>query len=321
MNRDELRAELGFLFDPASEIGLSMYFIVGPEDNVSIKKADISQEVMIALREQFVGYIQARLMTNDELIFADLRDADTRQDSAYYFDLDELPEGLQVMAELLTNERTDDFNFRTDNYDEVIGFVFLVGNELHKIAIYKKHYPINLLRRDSILRVRKSGTRLVEVEDDIINLNEKFDFMQIEDDVVVLNVNTLEKFFGFEDIIRVEASKNLATIEAANLLANMESLRDMLVDVKFARKLMRIRADSPVLGLPFAKISGFIRQHPKLRRRIRFNADDTRISLDTRTSKELFLKLLDDDFLKSDLTDFLYETEIKNRLSNEEAVD
>jgi hypothetical protein len=145
--------------------------------------------------------------------------------------------------------------------------------------------------------------------------------MQIDDDVIVLNVTTLEKFFGFEDIIRTEATKCLATIEAANLLANMESLREMLVDVKFARKLMRIRADSPVLGLPFAKIRGFIRQHPKLRRRIRFNAAGTRISLDTRTSKELFLKLLDDDFLKSDLTDFLYETEKKYLLSNEEAVD
>jgi hypothetical protein len=321
MIKEELIEVLGFLFNPANEIGLTMYFIVGPENAVTIKQADISEEVMFDLRDQFLGYIRTKLIANDELFFADLRDADTRQDSAYYFDLDVLPEGLRVMETLLANERAEDFNFRDDNYDDVIGFVFLIGNEMEKIAVYKKHYPINLLRQDSILRLYKSGTRLVEVEDDIINLNEKFDFMQIDDDVIVLNVTTLEKFFGFEDIIRTEATKCLATIEAANLLANMESLREMLVDVKFARKLMRIRADSPVLGLPFAKIRGFIRQHPKLRRRIRFNAAGTRISLDTRTSKELFLKLLDDDFLKSDLTDFLYETEKKYLLSNEEAVD
>jgi hypothetical protein len=321
MNRQELRERLAFLFDPAYEIGLSMYFIIGEEQDLTIKSADISREVMAALKEQFVEYINETLMENDELIFGDLRYADTRQNSAYYFDLDELPAGLHVMEELLGNDEVQDFNFRTDNYEDVFGFVFLVGNEQDKIAIYKKHYPINLLKRDSILRLRLSGTRLVEVDEDIINLNEKFDFLQIDHEVVILNVMTLEKYFGYEEVIRNEAVKNLALIQAANLIENMEALEEMLEDVKFARKLMRIRGDSPVLGLPFAKISAFVKQHPKLRRRIRFNPDENRISLDTRMSKELFLKLLDDDFLKSDLTDFLYETDIKNRLTNEEAID
>jgi hypothetical protein len=321
MNTQELSQALQFLLDPNNEIGLSMYFVLHTNGDAEIKRADISDEVRLELTSQLTEYITHTLVENQELIFQDISTADTRRNSAYYYDLDEVPNGLKVMGALLEDENRELFNFNTDTYEEIFAFVFLIGNETDKIALYKKHYPINLLKRDSILRLIKSGTRLVEVEEDIISLNEKIDFLQVEENVVVLNVRTLEKFFGFEEVIRNQAQLSLGVIDGVGFIASIEPLQEMLADSSFARKLMRVKADSPVLQLPFDRVRDFIKQHPKLRRRIRFNEGETRISLDTRMSKQLFLKLLDDDFLKSDLTQFLYETEIKNRLTNEEAAD
>ncbi|HEV7736162.1 MAG TPA: anti-phage protein KwaB [Chlamydiales bacterium] len=321
MNLAELRESLEFLFDPAGEIGLVMYFVVSTEAGFVARQADITEEVRVSLRDQFLSFIQEKFMVNQELHFADITVADNRQNSAYYFDLDELPTGLIVMGDLMQDEAAPVFDFNTDDYESVFGFVFLLGNESHKVGLYKKHYPINLLKRDSILRLFKVGTRLVEVPEDIITLTEKVDFLQVGTEIVVINTNTLEKFFGFDAIVRSQAEVSIGIIEAANFLSDVSALQDMAVDLRFAKKLMRVKADSPVLQLPFARVREFIKQHPQLKRRIRFNADESRISLDTKTSKQLFLKLLDDDFLKSDLTQFLYETEIKSRLSNEEASD
>jgi hypothetical protein len=321
MNVQELSQALQFLSDPNTEIGLSMYFILHTAGEVVIKKADVSDEVRLELKSKLTEYIKHNLVENPALNFQDISVADTRRDSAYYYDLAEMPNGLKVMGELLENENRELFSFNTDSYDDIFAFVFLMGNEADRIALYKKHYPINLLRRDSILRLIKSGTRLVEVEEDIISLNEKVDFLQVEEHVVVLNVSTLEKFFGFEEVIMNQAQVSLGVIDAVGFIVSMEPLQEMLADSSFARKLMRVKADSPVLQLPFDRVRDFIKQHPKLRRRMRFNEDETRISLDTKISKQLFLKLLDDDFLKSDLTQFLYETEIKNRLTNEEDAD
>jgi hypothetical protein len=77
--------------------------------------------------------------------------------------------------------------------------------------------------------------------------------MQIGDDVIVINMDTLEKCFGFEDVIRASAESNLQNIEKANFVVDVEPLREMITDLRFAKKLMRVRADPAVLGLPFVK--------------------------------------------------------------------
>ena len=319
MNKEQLKKGLEFVSAaPANEISLVMYFIL---KDLSIRKADIDDQAMASLRDQFVKNIAATLIGNDELHFAGITTADNRKNAAYFFDLDKLPEGLRVMDRLLSNQKAELFDFKKDHYEDTVGFVFLLGNASNKIAIYKKQYPINLLGRDAFVRLVKSRQRLVKVKEDIININEKFDFMQIGDELIVINMDTLEKYFGFEDVIRSSAANNLALIKEANLVVDITPLQEMTTDLRFARKLMRVKADPAVMGLPFAKVRSFIKQHPKLRRRVRFNGDETRIALDTKTSKELFLKLLDDDFLKSDLTEFLYEAELKDRLSNEEVSD
>jgi hypothetical protein len=81
---------------------------------------------------------------------------------------------------------------------------------------------------------------------------------------------------------------------------------------------MSIRHHSPVLNIPFNDVKTFIQAHPKLKRRIKFNDDQTRISLQTRTSKELFIKILNDDFLKSELTQLLYDSLKKAAMDNSE---
>lgn len=325
MNKKQLADQLDFLVAPTNEIGLVMYFILKDGDGFAIRKADIAAEARDSLRDQFMKYISSTLVSNNDLHLSDISKADNRKDAVYFFDLSELPPGLRVMGQLLKSQKANLFNFKKDNYQSIFGFVFLLGNETNKIAIYKKQYPFNLLGRDVLVRLIvkdvKAKTRLVEVKEDILSINEKFDFLQIGDDVVVVNMNTLEKYFGFEDVIRSAAASNLAIIKAANLVVDITPLEEMTTDLKFARKLMRVKADSAVLGLPFTRISSFIKQHPSLKKRIRFNEDGTRISLDTKTSKQLFLKLLDDDFLKSELTELLYEAEIKDRLGNEEVTD
>jgi hypothetical protein len=235
--------------------------------------------------------------------------------------LETRPEGLEFFEELLTNEQADLFTFSDDKVGDITGFVFLLGNADRKIALYKKMYPISLMRRDSVLMIFNARTRFEKIDEDIIKIDDKFDFMQSNTDLIIANVNTLERFFGFETIIRNQATVNLSLIEGSNLLEEIEPLRVMACELKFAKKIMKLKRHSPVLTLPFDRIKGFIKEHPKLRKRLRFNTTETRITLDTKTSKELFLKLLDDDFLKSELTDLLYESEIKDPLTNDEETD
>ena len=57
---------------------------------------------------------------------------------------------------------------------------------------------------------------------------------------------------------------------------------------------------------------------PTVVRRIKFNEAKDRIKFHSQTSKELFLKLLSDSYLKSELTELLYESDDKEELSKED---
>ena len=142
--------------------------------------------------------------------------------------------------------------------------------------------------------------------------------MLVDDKLIVLSVKTFQNSFGYDKIIRSKAEENLGTIAAANLLEDIEVLRELAQELKFAKKIMNIRHHSPVLHIPFADVRTFIQGHPKLRRRIKFNEDQSRISLQSRSSKELFIKILNDDFLKSELTQLLYDSQKKAAMNNNE---
>ena len=60
------------------------------------------------------------------------------------------------------------------------------------------------------------------------------------------------------------------------------------------------------------QIIQFIKQHNGLSRKIRINDTETKIILDTKVSQNFFMKLLNDDYLKSELTNFEYDADSKD---------
>lgn len=318
MNRQQVTDALNFLFDPNNVIGLSMFIVLKEEGEFSVKRADITPGVRDALRDQFRTFLQNQVVNNDDLVFGSILESDGKTKGVFTFDVDEKPDGVDALSDLLENEQVETFNFANESLEHLFGFIFLLGNAEEKIALYKKHYPINAIQRDRILMVKKSATRLEEVGDDIIKIDPSIQFVQIEENLLILDTNTLERFFGFEQVIQARAKANVNNLIAGtNFLVDQNGLLDRLTNITFARKLMKLNENSPVLLVGFDKLKEFIKQHPKLSKSIKFNADESRIALQTNVSMELFIKLLDDDYLKSELTDFLYEADRKDVVPTE----
>lgn len=56
-----------------------------------------------------------------------------------------------------------------------------------------------------------------------------------------------------------------------------------------------------------------------MRNKIRYTPDGTQFALDTKVSKDLFVKLLNDDFLTSELTQLYYDSLAKDNIESEAA--
>ena len=105
------------------------------------------------------------------------------------------------------------------------------------------------------------------------------------------------------------------TFEQFGILEDADVLRDSIEDIAFARKLTKLSSNSPVLGqIPVPTIIEFTKSYPALTGKLKYSEDGRKIRLDTKASQKLFVKLLKDDFLKSELTNLYYDSLAKNKL-------
>lgn len=306
--------------------GIEIYFVLKKENGRIVKSVNISDEELeqsdTTSEEMLQGFCDVVAATfesyDDEIEVLKLSSADERKNGLYYYDLDELPEEMIMMGEVIAkNVELETFHFSEDSLEEIAAFITVIGDAEKKIVLYKQQYPISLLKRDKyMLTPVPHKNRLKKVDQDILRVDFNFQFCLIDNVYYVSDVDKMEKICSFHTLITNEAKKSIAKIAEADIVHNIEALEDELDNVTFARKLTRIYKDSKVLGtVSNEAIIEFTRQHSYFRKHPLCTVDD-KFLLDTKKSKETFIKLMNDDFLKSMLTNSEYESLAKNDTSN-----
>jgi hypothetical protein len=218
---------------------------------------------------------------------------------------------------VLANSARPGFSFDTDNLNSITGFVILIGDVHHSIALYKRHHHLSTMKADKSFSLFRANNRFVKVKEDILRLSASVDFLQVDDALVATNLKALEDTFGYEEVIRKQANANIQLIEAMNILEDITALVEMANDIKLAKKILRIKTNSPVMQLPMATVVNFVSKHKPIMKKFRLSEDGTRLKLDTKVSKQLFLALMNDDFLTSELTKLYYAGLSKDKMEVE----
>jgi len=311
MNAEELKIGLQRFFDNFNEIGVSVYAVLKGEDD-SPKKLDIEAEALQGLKTLFMQSIREEIVNKEELSVLNLSTSDERTNAIYLYDID-VPSELAVMDAVRESDNLPLLDLAEFDLSEIKALVIEIGNNTGQIVLYKTMAPVNIFGRSSFF-LRKSRHRLEQINDEFLRVSAGFQLMRIDGELLVIDLNAIEKGFGFHEMIVREAALGISAIEAISLIENPDTLRELLDDVKYARRFTKVARASPVLqaGVPNASIIQFCRNFPRLVGRIRFNDAGDRIVLDTKVSKDLFIKLLMDDFLTSELTNYHYESVAKD---------
>jgi len=313
MNKTELEHIIEKFINNKNGIVAEIFFVLKNPRGDILKRADIEVAAQTKLKEEFIENLDVGLIKNEELSILPISNYDERKNVLYEYDLEQFPEGLNVLNEL---QMTDDFplfSFDNDSLEDINGIIILIHYDDNTLISYKRNYSINLYKRDrNGIPLIKWGnsTRFKEMpDDDILRIYPDFDFFQLNNNLFIRHINILEKFFSFHEIIKSTAVRALSKIDTANLIEDIDSLGEMIEDITFARKLTKIGSHSPVLNkIPANIIIEFVKTYPTLRGKFEFNDDNSRIKLTTKRSKNLFLKLLNDDFLQSQLTELHYDS-------------
>lgn len=146
--------------------------------------------------------------------------------------------------------------------------------------------------------------RFVKVDKDILRIDFNFQFFLWNGVVYISDIEKMEKISSFHDIIVNEAKNSIKKFEEMQILDNVEVLADELYNIAFARKLTRICKDSKVLGyVDNQSIINFTQKHKYFEKNpLKVNDTQDKFLLDTKKSKNTFIKLMNDDLLTSELT-------------------
>ena len=305
------------------DISLNMFFVLEDEEgNYFKRKVDLEQgKTTEELIDLFKSNLLINIIGNEELCLCNLSESDDRRNAIYYFDYDVYPKDLCCIHDFNLDEdvAVDKFSFSNENLSGLRGYLIYLGSMTDGVVLYKKHYPISLIKRDSFMLYKKQQ-RFVRFDgDEMLRLNENVQVMKLNNEIYALDIDNFERNFGFESLIIKRATETIEEIEQIGILENVQVLKDLVDDITFARKLSKIREKSPVITLNISNddIINFTKTNPGLRGRFKYSEDGKQIRLDTKASKNAFIKLLNDDYLRSNLTNQEYDSIAKDRINAE----
>lgn len=292
-------------------MGIEVYAIL--KENDDVRRLDIQDKYSNDLRDYFVDSIQK--VADDEREILVLSNYDDRRSVAYLYDLAEKPSELELLSKIHYQDKAEQKLFDlASGFQNIKALIMKIGNDDFTTTLYKILAPINIFSPAQFLFI-KSGTQLKRIDEEFLRFSNGFQIIQIQDEIYIIDLKILENF-QFFDILKQEAEKGIKAIENMNIIDNIEVFEELLEDVSFARKLTNVSRNSPVIQAKISnhQIIDFCSNYPLTKGKIKFNGKNDKIILDTKKSRELFLKILMDNLLTSELTKHCYESIAKNTI-------
>ena len=321
MTIEEIKDKLSTLLGQPYTV--QVYFVLKQDENLILRLADIEDEkTEPEVDKLFLEYMTDTVLKNNDLQVCELSTADERTNAIFHYDYTEYPEELEVFQSFDIKQATKEvekFNFEQDNLSRLCGYIIYIGSMEDGVSLFKKHYPISLIKRDSfLLGAIKSKQRFELVTgDDIIRLNGAVQLFRINGEIFVIDIKVLERNMGFNQLIYKAADETVQAIEELAIIEDIQVLRDSAEDIAFARKLSRVKKSSPIFKLNISKetIIEFTKTTHDLSGRFKYSEDGNEIRLDTKKSKDAFITLMNDAFLRSELTKQFYEAKAKDNIT------
>ena len=322
MSIDAIRAKIDSLKTDKATRAV-MYFLLKYQNQYELREVDLTPDTQSEVTLNTLHDISE--FFEGEYALRDLTAADQREGVIYNYNLNEKPVQLELLEQAYNRTgQIIGFDHEFDSVSDLKAIILVLGNGVEKLAIYKFHFPTNIYRRSgfSLLRAGLAQDRFEKLEQDIIRVSHTVDFLFDGTSTYVTNFKILEKFFGFKEAIKAEAADQLNQLAQRDLIENIADLNHRITtlgDVTFSKKVIRAISHSPVLqAVSNQQIIQFVQQHHKLGKKIPVNYTGDKFVLNTKISQNFFMKLLNDDYLKSELTNFEYDADSKDIFELEE---
>ena len=301
---EELKNKVKGIFDN-KVIGLNIYVLM---KNYEIKKLNLVDDKEME-KDLIKGFQDSFYQKIEGLEKVDkYSEADKIENHIYLYDLEDRPIQMQKILENFNSQEIE----TTTDFLDIEGFLVFIGSETQKIIMYKKHYSMNLLKKDKFLFININN-RITRENSEILRFGFSFEFFLVENSIYIPNIEKFERVCKIYDILKKEASKGIEKIEELNIVENTSLLIEEIEKSSFAKKVIKACGENGILNnITKEKLLEYIKNNPRYSINI---SNYNKIILNSKKAIQNFIKILNEEILISKLTNTEYEVHSKNKFS------
>lgn len=298
---------------------LRLYFIFRRKNGSSLEfelmELDLETSIAVEIKNTYLGFlrfIDGRIGGQDSSFSEYNVNVPYTDTNMFTIDASEIP----YYNRIKNDSKLLEFDMRElKSSTKIWGYLVYIRNGDSSIEFFKKSTQNQILKPNRLsMMLRGDQARFQKVTDPIFSLERKFDVAIIEINgekkSLILNKGNFEMFFSVNELYSSNLEEKKPALQKQELIDDTEEFLEICgSDLKKQRKLLSVMSDTDrFTNLNISKIQRTITEYKVQGVSLKNNKLEI-----TRSNIWTVLKLLDDDYLKSSMTDIKYETYSKKR--------
>ena len=311
MNIEDLKAKLNFIIN--DEIQKNIYiYVTSP---IGLQLFNIVEDDLNELMPIYLELIKSLVLERDGLSLGDYSMTVARENMIYRYDLspDRRTQEMINMSRAGTEQNPSLFTVNNDLLEKINGFYVVIKSVGNRVVFYKQILPIDkTYGRSSFFLGIKDNEMFERKKDSLLRLVPGIQMLYVDDTIILVEMNKLESSLGLDAILQKEAATTFRNIEEKDIVLDIAKLKEVCDKPSMLKKLRHALTESKVKDLSNDEIIQFAKQQNKLK--FKFDEEQNKFNIDSQAAAKRFIKLLDDDYLFSNLTSTDYDSEQKGVL-------
>lgn len=290
--------------------GLSTYACVQSENDIILKKFQMTDDLRDSTIAMLNRIIKTSFLSDEAEVDSCENISDNRR--VYY----EISQTKEYAPFIFANQEDSLTNtYSEKDQPHLKGLLFKVNINENYIWIYQHIYQMHLVNRSkSLYAILAKGEVYKTLEQDVLKIDSRIDLIIIDNSIFTMNLNLMQNEFGFEKFVRSEAKKTIDIIDKLGIVSGVEKFISFEGKTKLtnAKKLLKAQK-SPVLQMSKEDLIASLQKHHWYKDR--FTISGEQIIIKSEKNAAEFIKMLNDDIVRSELTNKEYDSVNKKMLS------
>lgn len=309
MTKEEIQASIRSIMFSEVVCGIEIFACLHDEKGYQIKKINATDKLLSSTKYKVSNSINYTYLADD----AEFDTSENIADNKNGFYEISLTDNYRPFAFLEGTEKHKE-NYSEGDRNKLSGFLFRINLNDEYFWIYQHLYSVSRIDRSKNVLALLVKDTYDEIDSDIVQIDSRADVIIFSSSVVTSKIELMQRCFGFEQYVRTGAQKTIEIIRDLDIVTGLEKFAALESKSKLtnAKKLLKAK-NSPVLRMEKNDLLQKLKKHTRYRSMLKF--DEDHIVIASQKDAAAFIKMVNDDIVRSELTGQEYDSSSKSPLA------